>query len=69
MAYGFSALPSGGRYYGGGFSHAGGYAYFWSSSEYRQGNAYYMSLYYGIAVAYQHNYFKDYGFAVRCVKD
>ena len=68
-AYGFSALPSGDRHGNGHFDNAGDYAYLWSSSEDNQGNAYYMDLYCNVVYAYQCSYYKNFGFAVRCLRD
>ncbi len=77
-AYGFSALPSGGRYSGGSFDDTGYSADFWSASgDYRdyaypedyRDYAYLMELYYSYAGASQYNNYKSNGFAVRCVKD
>lgn len=68
-AYGFSALPAGGRDYNGDFSGGGYDAYFWSSSELGGSYACYMFLGYDYEAAYL--YFNDwyYGFSVRCLKD
>ena len=67
--YSFSALPAGlrnnsGRYYDG-----GGYAYFWSSTENYNNDAYFMYLYYSRDNASLDYYYKIYGYSVRCVKD
>jgi len=70
-AFGFSALPAGIRsdfeaYYEEGYD-----AYFWSSteSEYDSGKAYYMVLCYDVGDAGLDNYYKDFGYSVRCLKD
>ena len=68
-AFGFSALPAGGRYYGGGYDAEGIYATFWSSTEIDSYFAYYMYLYYHYDYAFLGYDDKDYGFSVRCVKD
>ena len=68
-SYSFSALPAGYRYYYGGFSNEGIYAYFWSSTEYDGLNAYSMYLYYNFDKAYLNNNLKDFGFSVRCLRD
>lgn len=65
---GFSALPGGYRNLSGTFSSIGYYGYWWSSTEsyttYAWGR---YLLYYGSNL-YRDYYYKDYGFAVRCVK-
>ena len=68
-AFGFSALPAGYRYdYNGGtYSHNGSIAYFWSSSEYESNRSYYVYL--EKDEANIHNYYRDFGFSVRCIKD
>ena len=68
-AYLFSALPAGGRNNNGDYYYEGGYAYFWSSTEYTSGNAYEMHLYYDNDDADLPIANKDYGFSVRCLKD
>jgi len=67
--FGFSALPAGYRDINGDCYYEGNYAYFWSSTEYLSYYAYYMRLYYGIGYASLYNYYKNYGYSVRCVKD
>ena len=64
--FGFSALPAG---YSNGdtYSHNGSFAYFWSSSEYESYRSYYVYL--EKDEANIHNYYRDLGFSVRCVKD
>jgi len=68
-AFGFSALPAGYRYYGGGYNNEGDSADFWSSAEYNSYLAYYMNLYYNDDSASLGNANKLYGFSVRCLKD
>jgi len=66
--YGFSALPGGYGYSGGGFDNAG-YGYWWSASEGSSDGAYYRHMgYYYEGVRYDDND-KDVLFSVRCVKD
>ncbi len=67
--YSFSALPAGLRDYNEDYIYEGYDAYFWSSSENNSDYAYSMYLNYSIGSAYLYNYFKIYGFSVRCVKD
>ena len=68
-AYGFSALPAGGR--GGGlFFNAGNFVNFWSATESNDSRASLWVLYYSYGDFYCSSYgSKDYGFSVRCVKD
>ena len=66
---GFAALPSGYRSDGGAFGLAGRNAYFWTSSEYYQYNAYGVNLYYVNAPVELNRSNKANGFAVRCVKN
>jgi len=68
-SFGFTALPGGYRYYGGGFNNLGKHAYFWSSSEYSGSHAWYRILNCyndGVVRHYTH---KTYGFSVRCLQD
>ena len=67
-AYAFSALPAGNRSDYGDFLYEGYCAYFWSSTEYSSGSAYYILLGYGSDHAYLDFNFKVNGFSVRCVK-
>jgi len=67
--YGFSALPAGRRYYYGSFYYVGGYADFWSATEYDTDLAYGWYLGYGIAGMYANYYDEDGAFSVRCLKD
>ena len=70
-AYGFSALPAGGRYSRGVFRDAGSNAYFWSATQ-REDNSYYayfMYLYYYDGYAYLFDNYKDNGRSVRCLQN
>jgi uncharacterized protein (TIGR02145 family) len=67
--YLFSALPAGLRDDDGGYRFEGSDAYFWSSTEYGSGGAYYKHLTYGYDYAYLSYDYKDYGFSVRCIQD
>ncbi len=67
---GFGALPAG--FYDGlndYFYDEGGNAYFWSSTEYGSGSAYFLNLYYSLENAHLDDNNKDFGFSVRCVKN
>ena len=70
-AYGFSALPAGGRYYNDYFNDVGYRAFFWSTTQYVSyyDDVYYMYLCNGDDNAYLSPRDKVYGFSVRCVKD
>ncbi len=66
---GFSTLLAGDRDYEGDFYNLGGDAYFWSSSVINSTHASYIFMvsYDGNITFY--NFYKDYGFSVRCIKD
>jgi uncharacterized protein (TIGR02145 family) len=67
---GFTALPGGYRYDGNGvFGHMGYDASFWSSSDGRDGCAWYRNLGFGISGVYRYGNFKQGGLSVRCVMD
>ena len=68
-AFGFSALPAGGRYRKGNFDYDGYYANFWSSTEDDSYSAYFMRLYYDYDNGYLYDYYKYFGFSVRCLRD
>ena len=68
-AYGFSALPAGGRNYYGGFFSDGNGAHFWSATVYGRFNAYSVYLKYDDDNAVLYDDGKEYGFSVRCLKD
>jgi uncharacterized protein (TIGR02145 family) len=66
---GFSALPSGIRYFEGTFSSINSFTSFWSGTETSQNELWYISLYSGNSGVSMHHISKKYGFSVRCVKD
>jgi uncharacterized protein (TIGR02145 family) len=67
---GFTGLPGGYRAANGSYDIVGFYGLFWSSSEYSTTFPWYRNLgYYNAKVWHDHNYTKNYGFSVRCVKD
>jgi len=67
---GFTALPSGSRYYhSGDYFYMGGRTYFWSSSEYDSSIAWFRLLYYYPSVVTRNDANKRNGFAIRCVRD
>jgi uncharacterized protein (TIGR02145 family)/uncharacterized repeat protein (TIGR02543 family) len=68
--FGFSALPGGNRYYNdGSFFGAGNYGNWWAATEDSSGGAYCRSMYYYDDNVGEFNYYKSYGFSVRCVGD
>ena len=67
--YGFSVLPAGGRDTDGSFARAGDIAIFWSSSMYRNSDAYYW-YFYSSDDSVGHSYdYESIGLSVRCVRD
>jgi len=67
--YGFSALPGGYRSSDGNFNNAGSYGYWWTATEYSEGNAYYRRMYFDYDNVYENYNVKSYGFSARCVQD
>ncbi|MFC2100641.1 FISUMP domain-containing protein [Bacteroidota bacterium] len=66
---GFTALPGGGRYFGGAFYSIGNGGYWWSSTEGSTINAWYWGMSYfhnSIHIEYDD---KKFGLSVRCLKD
>lgn len=68
-AYGFSALPGGGRNVSGGFHSAGNYAGFWSSSELNSDDAFNLELSCSSENARFSWTFKVIAKSVRCLQD
>jgi len=66
--FGFSTLPSGGRW-GSDFGGIGDNGHWWSSSEYDGSNAYDRSMFYHLEVVGYDYHNKDYLFSVRCLQD
>jgi len=66
---GFTAVPSGIRYFEGTYNSASFFTSFWSSTESGIDKAWYLSLYYKDAVASINKTSKKDGFSVRCVKN
>ena len=66
---GFTALPAGIRYFEGTFNSVTMFTSFWSSTEWDNDKAWYMSLYYSDAAVVIHNTSKKDGFSIRCIKD
>jgi uncharacterized protein (TIGR02145 family) len=68
-AYGFTALPGGGRLTAGSFDNAGGYGYWWTATGYGSGYAYNREMGYDYDDVYELDSDKNNGFSVRCVGD
>ncbi len=68
-AFGFSALPAGGRDDDGSYDSEGYHANFWSSTENGSDYAYRMDLIFSYDDAYLDGRSKNYGYSVRCLKD
>ncbi len=66
---GFNALFGGDRTSNGNFFYMGECAYFWSSTEYDNSNAWYLGVLSGRKSAEWINYLKNNGFSMRCIKD
>lgn len=67
---GFDAIPGGNRNFSNGiFDYVGGYGNWWSSTASDYSYAYYRSLHFDNSGVRRFNYFKTFGFSVRCVKD
>jgi uncharacterized protein (TIGR02145 family) len=66
---GFTALPGGSRYDDGGFFDAGGYGYWWSSTEGAPNAAWYRYLTYFYGAISGTTDYKLNGFSVRCLWD
>jgi uncharacterized protein (TIGR02145 family) len=66
---GFSALPSGIRYFEGTFASILSYTCFWSDTETGDGDNWYVALYFAEASFIIDHRNKKHGFSVRCLKD
>lgn len=66
---GFNCLPAGGRSTEGYFNFLGYSGYFWTASEYGSNYAYARLLYTNLKEVQRYKEDKNYGFAIRCVKD
>ena len=64
---GFSAVPAG--TFTDSFGNVGDYAYFWTSSKFGNSNAWGIYLRYNYGGLYQGDYYKRFGYSVRCVRD
>ncbi len=68
-AFGFSALPGGGRTFYGTFGALGDISIWWSSSEFDETNALFRSIDKHIMGVLRNNHYKRPGHSVRCVRD
>jgi uncharacterized protein (TIGR02145 family) len=68
-AYGFRALPAGGRQRSGEFGFLGRYTFFWSSAEDGAGNALHVYMYSGYDLLNGYPALKRNGSSVRCLLD
>jgi uncharacterized protein (TIGR02145 family) len=66
---GFNALPGGYRDSYGSFNYHGNDGHWWSSTEYSGVRAWRRTLRYDYDQARRNDYYKTYGFSVRCLKD
>lgn len=66
---GFSGLPAGHRNWDGTYFELHTNAWFWSSTQMNDPNAWYRTLYFNNAGVARANYLKRDGFSIRCVKD
>jgi len=67
---GFTALPGGCRFnYDGAFNYAGYDGNWWSSAEDGTNFAWFRTMYYNYGIVFRNNYYKHYGFSVRCIRD
>jgi len=66
---GFTALPSGDRYYDGAYYYIGYAGFWWSSTEFLSYNAYSRNMHSDIAGVYRYGSAKNFGFSVRCIRD
>ena len=68
--FGFSALPGGSGYSGGGFDNVGDYGDWWSATESSAGSAYLRGMYYNISSVFRsYDILKSHLFSVRCIAD
>jgi uncharacterized protein (TIGR02145 family) len=67
--YGFTALPGGYRYNGGGFGNGIVAGYWWSSDDYSTNNAWYREFYYYRSDSGRKFISKEFGLSVRCLRD
>lgn len=66
---GFSGVPGGLRTSGGTFAYLGEIGFFWSASESFSNTGWFRALVFDDDVVVRNDYFKRYGFCVRCLRD
>lgn len=66
---GFAALPGGGRVAGGVFANAGDFGYWWGATETTPTSAYLYYLQFEQTFLGKSNNIKQYGIAIRCIRD
>ena len=66
---GFSALPGGGRTFDAADHVDGSFAYFWSTKKYHMYYGWHRYLSSKSPLIYRYNYYNQFGFSIRCVKD
>ena len=66
---GFNGLPGGFRSFNGSFYSIGGDGNWWSSTEINTSSAWYRALFYTNGLVSRHNFVKEEGFSVRCLRD
>ena len=66
---GFSGLPAGNRNFNGTFNNIGSSGYWWSATELSSAIAWDRNLFYNGGDEYRVNYYKVFGFSVRCLRD
>src|SRR5690554_457357 len=66
---GFTALPGGGRNYGGSFNDVGSYGGWWSATEGNANGAWYRDLICSYSNVYRNYANKELGLSVRCLRD
>ena len=66
---GFSALPGGNRIFNGAFDYEGVRGTYWTSTEFDSRTAWQRVMYCNYADVSRSNYYKRFGFSVRCLKD
>jgi uncharacterized protein (TIGR02145 family) len=66
---GFSGIPAGGRNIEGAYANQGLNGGWWSSGNYSSENAWALMIGWDTSYSFRFNYYKSYGFSVRCLKD
>ena len=66
---GFTGLPGGLGFTSGSYTDVGYGGFWWSSTEYGSGDAWFRTLNYNYSVVFRDRYNKRYGYSVRCARD